>query len=94
MQQEVTGHQREQNRAKLDPKALGLAGGISLAGWVVILGLLSRIGWGERWRWLFADLYPGYGSSLPGLVIGATWAFIDGATVGAAFAWLYNALAR
>ena len=94
MQQGVTSQQRERTRAKLDPKALGLAGGIILAGWVVIIGLLSRIGWGDRWRRLLADLYPGYGSSLTGLVIGATWAFIDGATVGAAFAWLYNALAQ
>ena len=94
MQQGVTGQQSDRNRATLDPWALGLAGGISLAGWVVILGLLSRIGWGDRWRLLFADLYPGYGSSLPGLVIGAMWAFLDGATVGAGFAWLYNALAR
>lgn len=94
MSEGVTNQQHERKRAKLDPRALGLTGGISLAGWVVILGLLSRIGWGDRWRRLFTDLYPGYGSSLTGLVIGATWAFIDGATVGAAFAWLYNALTR
>ena len=94
MQQEVAAQQIERKRAELDPWALGLTGGLSLAGWVVILGLLSRIEWGDRWRQLFADLYPGYGSSLPGLVIGAVWAFLDGATVGAAFAWLYNALAR
>ena len=59
---------------------------------MVVLGVLSQIGWGNRWRWLFADLYPGYGSSLPGLMIGAAWAFFDGATVGAAFARLNNAL--
>ena len=62
----VPSQQCERSRAKLDPKALGLTGGISLAGWVVILGFLSRVGWGDRWRRLFADLYPGYGSSLPG----------------------------
>lgn len=94
MQQGVPRQQRERTRTKLDPRALGLAGGISLASWVVVIGLLSRIGWGDRWRRLFADLYPGYGSSLRGLVIGVAWAFFDGATVGAAFAWLYNALAR
>lgn len=94
MQQGATGQQSERKRAKLDPWALGLAGGVSLAGWVVIIGLLSRIGWGDRWRRLFVDLYPGYGSSLLGLVIGAVWAFLDGTTVGAAFAWLYNSLVR
>ena len=48
MQQGVTGQQRERNQATLDPLALGLTGGLSLAGWIVVLGLLSRIGWGNR----------------------------------------------
>lgn len=78
------------DRATLDPRALGLTGGITLAVWVVTIGLLSHVGWGDRWRRLFADLYPGFDSSARGLAIGAIWAFVDGSTVGAAFAWLYN----
>lgn len=61
---------------------------------MVGLGLLSRIGWGDRWRRLFADLYPGYGRSSAGLAVGAAWAFTDGVVAGFGFAWLYNALTR
>ena len=94
MQLESPTQQWEPNRATLDPVALGLTGGSTLAGWVVVLGLLARIGWGDRWRRLFGDLYPEYSSSTLGLVIGAGWAFVDGATVGAMFAWLYNRVVR
>lgn len=85
--------QAERTPSPLDPWALGLTGGVTLAVWVVFIGVLARIGWGDRWRQLFADLYPGYGSSALGLAIGASWAFVDGFTVGAAFAWLYNTVA-
>ena len=93
MSRQVT-EQHPSERAALDPLALGLTGGLTTAAWVVVLGLLSRIGWGDQWRRLFADLYPGYGSTPSGLVVGSVWAFLDGFTVGAAFAWLYNRLAR
>lgn len=94
MQRGGTGQQSKRTSVSLDPWALGLTGGLSMAVWVVFIGILSRIGWGDQWRHLFADLYPGYSSSALGLFIGAAWAFVDGFTVGTAFAWLYNALAR
>lgn len=84
--------QSEAHRATLDPVALGLTGGLTLAAWVAVLAVLSRVGWGDRWRRLFADLYPGYGSSRRGIAVGAAWAFLDGLFAGASFAWLYNVL--
>lgn len=92
--QHEAAEQPVRNRTRLDPVALGLSGGITLAAWVVFLGILSRIGWGKRWQQLFADLYLGYSNSSFGLVIGAAWGFFDGFTVGAAFALLYNKIAR
>lgn len=83
----------ESEPAALDPLALGVTGGLTTAVWVVSIGVLARFGWGDRWRDLFADLYLGYDSSATGLAVGAAWAFVDGFTVGAGFAWLYNAVA-
>lgn len=78
----------------LDERAIALTSAITLAAWVVFLGVLARFGWGEYWRDLIADLYLGYDDSALGLAIGATWAFADGFTVGFAYAWLYNQLAE
>lgn len=39
-------------------------------------------------------IYRGYTLSPTGSVVGAIWAFLDGLAGGAAFAWLYNMLAR
>ena len=94
MERDATKPVVEVRLSTLDPRALGLTGGLTLAGWVVIIGVLSRISWGDRWRRLFADLYPGYSTSPLGLLIGAVWAFVDGFTAGAVFALLYNRLVR
>lgn len=81
-----------ENQSKLDPRAFGLACGLLWAGAVVVLGVLARFGWGDRWERLLADVYRGYGESTTGLAIGAVWAFLDGFSGGYAFAWLYDAL--
>lgn len=94
MRADATEREFRADRARLDPLALGLTGALTLAAWVVSVGVLARVGWGDRWRWLLADLYPGYGSTPRGLLVGAAWASVDGFTVGVTFAWLYNRLAR
>lgn len=64
--------------------------GLRWAGAVVVLGLSARKGWGVEWRDMLSDGYLGYDSTGNGLVIGATWGFVD-AFVGAyLLAWLYN----
>lgn len=80
--------------ARLDERAIGLTGALTLSAWVVGLGLLSRFGWGRDVRDLIADLYLGYDESATGLAIGGAWALVDGFVAGYAFAWLYNRLAR
>jgi len=79
---------------RLDARAFGLACGLLWSAGVVGIGLLARIGWGRRWERLLADAYRGYDETTTGLVVGALWAFADGATGGYAFAWLYDRLRR
>uniref|UniRef100_A0A7D5GKA1 Bacteriophage holin n=2 Tax=Natrinema halophilum TaxID=1699371 RepID=A0A7D5GKA1_9EURY len=80
--------------SRLEPTAFGLACGILWAGGVAVLGLTARIGWGRRWERLLADVYRGYSETVPGLAIGAAWAFVDAFTGGYIFAWLYNRLSQ
>ena len=77
---------------KFDSRAFGLACGLLWSGAVVLLGITARIGWGQRWQRLLADVYRGYDESTSGLVVGGVWAFIDGTFGGYAFARLYNRL--
>src|SRR5688572_14782664 len=43
---------------------------------------------------LIGRVYRGYDISAAGSLIGLAWGFIDGLVGGAAFAWLYNRIAR
>jgi hypothetical protein len=76
--------------SRLEPNAFGLACGIFWAGAVVAIGLMARVGWGERWEQLLADMYRGFNETRSGLIIGAIWAFFDGFTSGYVLASLYN----
>lgn len=79
---------------RLDARAFALACGLLWAVGVTTIGLLARVGWGERWERMLADVYVGYGESETGLVVGAAWAFADASVGGYALAQLYNRLAR
>jgi len=76
--------------SQLDPNALGLACGIFWAGAVAAIGVTARVGWGKRWEQLLADMYRGFSETRSGLIIGATWALLDGFTSGYIVASLYN----
>lgn len=78
--------------ARLDERAFALACGLLWSLGVAGIGFIARYGWAERWENLLADAYLGYGESATGIAIGAVWAFLDGASGGYAFAWLYNRL--
>ena len=80
--------------AELDSTAVGLAFAYFLTGVVVLLGIVARLGGGERWRGLLGDVYPGYDTSLRGLLAGGVRAFLHGLAGGYAIAWLYNRFRR
>jgi len=80
--------------ARLDPVALGFALGAMLAASIGLLGLTSRAGWGEHWRALFADLYPGFETEDGGTLAGIAWGGVDGFVAGITIGWLYNRFRR
>ncbi len=81
---------------KLSVKALAITAGVVWGASVLLVGIGNLIwpGYGQALLELASSLYPGYTIGGFGSVIVATlYALLDGAIVGAVFAWLYNRLA-
>lgn len=78
----------------VDQRALGLSSGILWAVIVAFLELLAGTEYGERWRLLLEDIYPGYSREPGDLVWGTTIAFLDAFVLGYLFGWLYNRLSE
>ncbi len=72
-------------------KGLALAIGILGALCTLILGWSAwLLGYGNVIVGQIATIYIGYSATLLGGIIGAVYAFVDGAIAGAIIAWLYN----
>ncbi|WP_119819619.1 bacteriophage holin [Halalkaliarchaeum desulfuricum] len=80
--------------AKVDARALGLTAGIIWGTAVAFLELMAGTEYGERWRRLLADLYPGYSPKPGDLVWGTVLGFTDAYILGYLFGRLYNRLAE
>ena len=78
----------------IDARALGLSAGIIWALVVALLELFAGTDYGERWRLLLEDIYPGYSREPGDLVWGTALGFVDAFVLGYVFGWLYNRLAR
>jgi hypothetical protein len=76
-------------KLKIVPLAIAL--GAAWAFGVLIIGWAASFGWGSELVDVMSSLYLGYGPSFVGAVIGAIWAFVDGAIGGAIIAVVYNA---
>ncbi len=61
---------------------------------VAFLKLAVGTKYGERWRLLLADLYPGYSPESGDFVWGTILGFVDAFVLGYLFGWLYNRLAE
>ena len=74
--------------------AVGLVWGV-LGMFVTGVGNLLVVGYGQALLDLMASVYPGYAATptVGQVIIGTLYGLLDGAVVGAVFAWLYNALA-
>jgi hypothetical protein len=83
---------------KFDLRAMALAGGLFWGVAILMLALanLAWPGYGRAVLEWSASVYPGYhpGSGFGSVLIGAAYAFVDGAVAGALFGWLYNRFAH
>jgi len=79
---------------KCSPNALGVAIGVLWAAYVSFCGITAMFGWGVALVDAISSLYIGYGPSIPGAIIGAVWAFVDGYIAGVVIGWLYNRLVK
>ena len=77
-----------------DPRAAGLAAGVLWGGLVAVLELTAGTSYGQRFRELLADIYPGYSSEPGDLLWGTALGFIDGFLAGYLYARLYNSFSR
>lgn len=78
----------------IDSRALGLAAGALWATMVALLELTADTEWGERWRLLLANIYPGYSREPGDLVWGPALGFVDAYLLGYLFGRLYNRFAE
>jgi len=78
---------------RIDALALALAGGIAWGLGAATLAVWGMIGYGSKVVEFFADLYPGYGASIGGALLGILWGFIDLFSGLFVFALLYNLFA-
>jgi len=82
-------------KAIINPKNLGLSGGLIWGGSLFLLTLIATAtGYGEEFLQLISALYPGYSISPAGSLWGLVLGFIDGFVALYLLAILYNWLNR
>jgi hypothetical protein len=79
---------------KLSVKGLAISLGVAWAALVLSVGWTSIFGWGTGFVEVLSSLYIGYAPTWLGGIIGAAWAFVDGAVGGLIIALVYNAVVR
>lgn len=78
---------------KLNVKAFAVASALLFGiGLFILTWWMIALGGATGEPTIIGRVYPGFGISPLGSVIGFFWASIDGFIAGAIFAWLYNAL--
>jgi hypothetical protein len=79
---------------RLSVKALAVGFGISWSICILLAGWVSIFGWCVEFVEVMSSIYIGFKSSFVGGIIGAIWAFVDGAVAGAIIAFVYNTIAK
>ena len=80
---------------KLDVKSTAVALAVVWGGWAIFLTGVANLIWpdyGQVFLEMIASVYPGYQAtaSFGQVLIGTLYGAVDGAAIGAVFAWLYN----
>ena len=78
--------------SSLNPKSLALACGSTLALGAAFLALVAMVhgAYGKTVISIMSSVYLGYDATIPGLLIGAIWGFVDGYIFGFLIALFYN----
>ncbi len=79
---------------RLSVKGLAIGLGVSWAICMLFAGWASIFGWGTKFVEVMASVYIGLKPTFLGGIIGAIWAFIDGAIGGLVIAIVYNAVTK
>jgi hypothetical protein len=76
----------------LSQKAFPLALGCTWAIGLAALALIAMVhgSYGKTVISILSSVYLGYAPTVPGIVIGALWGFVDGYIGGYIFTWFYN----
>jgi hypothetical protein len=90
VEEDVSATSGWRTQSRLSVKGLALALGLAWGGGVFVLGLAGAVGWGRGLIDALGSLYLGFRPTPVGIVVGALWAFVDGALGGMVIAWLYN----
>ncbi len=75
---------------ELNPKSLGLAGGILWGLVCIIMAFVSQTGYGLGLVHGLATIYIGYQAGFIGAILGGIYGFIDGFIGFFIVAWIYN----
>ncbi len=71
--------------------SLGLAMGVLWGACMLFMGLMVLwFGWGTGFMELVSEWYIGFAATLPGVILGTFWGFVDGFVGGGLLAGLYN----
>ncbi|MBS1266126.1 MAG: hypothetical protein MAG795_00091 [Candidatus Woesearchaeota archaeon] len=85
---------KKKRKTQIDLKAMALSCGIICGAYVFLIGILASFGYGIAIVNLLSSLYLGFDATFVGALIGAIYAFIDGAVAALLFGWLYNNLSK
>jgi len=81
----------KKSTVELDVKRLAIASAGTLALCALLIAVFSALyGVGNNLVAVISSLWGGYGPSAYGIGVGVIWGLIDGAIIGAVFAWIYN----
>lgn len=82
---------------KLSVRALATTSGLVWGGCMLTCGLINLVkpAYGRRFLKLMSSVYPGFHESrtLPNVLVGTGYGFVDGAVAGGVVAFLYNQFA-
>jgi len=76
---------------KSQPKALGIAIGVTWGLGLFLLGVIASFSeYGEAFVFTIGSVYVGYDDTFLGAIAGGIWGLIDGFIAGYIVGWIYN----